>query len=172
MTSLFPHPPYAEDQPLSHEILYLHVIRAGAMMGSVFPLITAPSSLLVSRYRHATAFNASTLIPRLLTHSARGLVIGSIFGVVATFARMRGREEIEWKDRSWRLIENKGQVEQDWWTLEGAVVGVITGVLAARRGKMPVGIGKAVLSGAGLGMASGFLGSVVWRQGVKGGKFE
>lgn len=30
---------------------------------------------------------------------------------VAVPARMWGREEIEWQDRSWRLLENKGQVE-------------------------------------------------------------
>ncbi|KAF2190655.1 hypothetical protein K469DRAFT_657146 [Zopfia rhizophila CBS 207.26] len=172
MSSLFPHPAYAEDQTLSHEILYFHVIRAGAATGSLIALATAPSSLLVSRYRQKTPFTRATLLPRLLTHSARGIVLGAIFGGLATWGRMRGKEEIEWQDRAWRLLENKWQVESDWWHLDGAVVGVAAGLVAARRGKIPSGLGKAALGSAGLGMSSGVIGQMGWRFGVKGGKFD
>lgn len=156
MTSLFPHPPYAEDQLYAHEILYLHVVRAAAMAGSFIPLFTAPASLLVSRYRHSNPISTANLLPRLLTHSARGLVLGSVFGVVATWGRMLGRTEIEWQDRAWRLLENKGEVDTDWQASGGAAAGAVAGLLAARRGKIPVGMGTtAILGGAGIGMNVG-----------------
>lgn len=87
---------------------------------------------------------------------------------------MQGREEIEWQDRSWRLLESKGQVECDWWILDGAVVGAVAGVLAARKGRIPVGtgMGKAALGGTGIGVSSGVLGYMGWRYGIRGGKFE
>lgn len=74
-----------------------------------------------------------------------------------TWGRMSGKEEIEWQDRAWRIQENKGEVDTDWWVLGGGSVGAVGGgLLAARRGQIPVGVGKAVLGGAGLGMATGF----------------
>jgi hypothetical protein len=33
---------------------------------------------------------------------------------VGLVGRMWGREDIEWKDRSWRLMENKGQLETEY----------------------------------------------------------
>ena len=157
MTSLFPHPLYAEDQPLAHSILYLHALRAATMTGSFIPLFTAPTSLLISRYRHNTPFSSTNFLPRLLTHSARGLLLGSVFGVVATWGRMRGRTEIEWQDRSWRLLENRGQMDTDWWAAGGATAGAVVAIAAARRGKIPVGMGTgmAALGGAGVGMNVG-----------------
>lgn len=38
-----------------------------------------------------------------------GWLSGSAVGAMATWGRMRGREEIEWKDRAWRLQRNMGQ---------------------------------------------------------------
>ncbi|KAF2257114.1 hypothetical protein BU26DRAFT_36317 [Trematosphaeria pertusa] len=157
MTSLFPHAAYEEDQPHAHSILYLHTIRSGAMMGSFLSLITAPVSLLVSRYRHGTAFTLKTFLPRLLTHSGRGLVIGALFGALATAGRMWGREEIEWQDRAWRLQENKPQAGTDFWSLDNAALGAVAAVLVVRRGIIPggMGLGSVALGGAGLGMATG-----------------
>ncbi|ORY11626.1 hypothetical protein BCR34DRAFT_450070, partial [Clohesyomyces aquaticus] len=150
MSWLFPHPPYAEDQPLSHQILYFHTIRSGAMMGAIIAQITAPSMAVVERYRHNTQITRSTLGPRLFTHSARGIFIGSIFAAVATWGRMRAKEEIEWQDRAWRVIENTGQVDMDRWTLVGAALGSSAGLWGARQGKT-MSMGKAALGGAGVG---------------------
>jgi len=156
MTSLFKHASYAEDQPNSHAILYLHVIRAAAMAGSFGSLLTAPLSLLVSRYRYATPFTVSSSLSRLLIHSGRGLVIGAILGVVATTGRMVGKEEIEWQDRAWRLQENKGEEDTDIVAFNAAVTGSIIGGFSARRGQLSgLSIRGGVLGGAGLGMASG-----------------
>lgn len=38
-------------------------------------------------------------------------MVGVGLGIAATMGRMWGREEIEWQERSWRLLANKGQVE-------------------------------------------------------------
>lgn len=72
-----------------------------------------------------------------------------------TWGRMRGREEIEWQDRSWRILENKGEVHTDWMSLGGASAGAVVGLAAARRGRIPGTVSNAALGGAGVGMASG-----------------
>ena len=75
---------------------------------------------------------------------------------------MYGREDIEWQDRAWRLLENKGQVEADNWILSGAAIGAVTVGVAGRSGKLPAELnGKivsAVLGGAGLGLSAGTVG--------------
>lgn len=80
---------------------------------------------------------------------------------------MRGKEPIEWQDRSWRLLYNKGQVECDDWTYAGMVTG---GATAALKGSH---LGwRGVAGGVGAGSVVGMLGYMGWRYGVKGGKFE
>jgi len=81
--------------------------------------------------------------------------------------RMRGREEIEWQDRSWRLLENKGQVECDDWTYGGMALGAIASVTKRGASGWKGAIGK---FGAG-GVLGMFL-YVGWRHGIKGGKWE
>jgi hypothetical protein len=68
---------------------------------------------------------------------------------------MRGREEIEWKDRSWRLLENKGEMSTDWVSMGAVVPGALVGALAARRGAVPVSVLNGTLGGAGIGMGLG-----------------
>ncbi len=81
---------------------------------------------------------------------------------------MWGKEEIEWKDRAWRLLENRGQVEVDTWGAAGMTVG--GAALAATRGVR--GKGWKMASGSlGMGGTAGLLGYMVWRHGVNGGKW-
>jgi hypothetical protein len=68
---------------------------------------------------------------------------------------MRGRKEIEWKDRSWRILENNGEVKTDWVVLGAASGGAIAALVAARSGKINMAVGRAVLGGTGAGMAAG-----------------
>ncbi|KAF2447321.1 hypothetical protein P171DRAFT_409910 [Karstenula rhodostoma CBS 690.94] len=159
MTSLFPHAPYAEDQPSAHAILHLHVARASAMTTTTLAFLTAPASLLLSRYRHATPLTFPAYSARLLTHASRGLVIGIVLGTAATFGQMYGREEIEWQDRAWRLQENGGEERTDVVSFGGAAVGAALGVWNARRGRagMGMGMGRSVVGGAGLGSTSGMV---------------
>jgi len=55
------------------------------------------------------------LLTGVFAQIATGLMAFAVPG------RMFGREEIEWKDRSWRLMENKGQLEvcHTHWQLNG-----------------------------------------------------
>lgn len=85
---------------------------------------------------------------------------------VGLVSRMWGREEIEWKDRSWRLMENKGQLETDDWTYGGMVAGLAATALLKR----PVGL-VAILGSVGTGSVVGMLGYMGWRHGMHGGKF-
>lgn len=156
MTSLFPHPQYAEDQPNAHAVLYLHVIRASAMTFSFLSLPLTGASLLTSRLRKQPV-TSTTILSRTLINSGRGLILGIIAGAAMTWGRMRGREEIEWQDRSWRLLENKGEVDTDWETIGATGIGVLAGVAAARKALVPVRVGQAALGGAGLGLGSGVL---------------
>lgn len=156
MTSLFPHPQYAEDQPNARAILYLHVMRASAMTFSFLSVPYTGLSVLATRLR-AQQPPSTTILTRTLLNSGRGLVFGIVAGAAMTWGRMRGREEVEWQDRSWRLLENKGEVDTDWETAGAAGVGALAGVVAARRGVVPVGVARAALGGAGLGLGSGVL---------------
>ncbi|KAF2803527.1 uncharacterized protein BDZ99DRAFT_426928, partial [Mytilinidion resinicola] len=120
MTSLFPHPAYAEEQPYARTVLYLHVIRAATQAAPLVATFTATASSLYYRPRSLAAF-----VPRLITHSAHAVPLGIVFAGLATTGRMYGREEIEWQDRAWRLLENKGQEGADWWAIGGGVSGAV-----------------------------------------------
>lgn len=159
------HPDYAEDQPHAHSILTFHVIRAGAAAGSIISAASASVSTLYFGPR-----NLSTLWTRLILHSSRGIVFGALFGALAVTGRMWGREEIEWKDRSWRLLENQGQMETDNWLLAGAGIGAVA-ALARRPVALQNKVTTAVLGSAGLGMTAGTIGYLGYRYGLKAGKF-
>jgi hypothetical protein len=79
---------------------------------------------------------------------------------------MMGREEIEWKDRSWRLLENRGQMAVDDWSGVGTLAGL--GTLALRQPRTTAGLGwTEVLGRAGLGSLAGVLGYMIWTSTTK-----
>lgn len=80
---------------------------------------------------------------------------------------MRGKEEIEWSDRSWRLLENKGQLECDDWTYAGMAAGAVATVGTGSSAGWKAAAGK-----VGAGGVLGMVGYMAWRYGVKGGKWE
>lgn len=73
---------------------------------------------------------------------------------------MYGREEIEWKDRSWRLLGNRGQNECDVFMGSGMVLGLLASVKRGTEWRVRVG------------SAVGVLGYLGWRYGVKGGVWD
>ncbi len=181
MSRFFPHPPYAEDQPYAYTILTTHVLHRGIQAGA---LLGATAGLSYSTYRYfrpaATATAATTTassaaaMPQkfralILPTTLRSTGIGATFGLsliaIGLEARMWGREEIEWQDRAWRLLENEGQVSVDDWSLGGMAVGVVgLALLAARRGAVAIKRRPmAVVGAAGLGSLAGTVGSVEWR---------
>lgn len=82
---------------------------------------------------------------------------------------MRGREHVEWQDRAWRLLANRGQVAVDAWTVGGMLLGGGYGAVLART--RPLGA-TGVLGASGLGGALGVAGYCVWRCGMGGGKWD
>lgn len=82
--------------------------------------------------------------------------------------RMMGREEIEWADRSWRLLENRGQVECDDWTYALMAAGLLSSLSGSSSS-----LGwKGVAGRTGAGSVAGMLGYMGWRYGVRGGKYQ
>ncbi|KAG4035418.1 hypothetical protein MFRU_001g01870 [Monilinia fructicola] len=171
MSHLWPHPPYAEDQPYPHLILWTHILtRAPPTSAFLTPLLKTSTHTLQKLHLlppPKAPLPIPTPTPHVLLLRATGANTLTISGilVLATIARMYGREEIEWKDRSWRLLENRGQRECDAWMYVGMAAGGLMGL--RRNWEWRVRVGS-----LGLGSAVGVLGYLGWRYGVKGGKWE
>ncbi|KAK1655258.1 heterokaryon incompatibility protein-domain-containing protein [Colletotrichum phormii] len=144
MSRYFPHTAYAEDQPLAGTILTVHVLTRGYTTGTVVGLGIAAASGVASRIRGttpvpaaaapfptsatttstATAALRSSGLHTFLRKSGTASAISIGFTGVTMLARMYGREDIEWRDRAWRLMESRSQLEVDDWTYSGAAAGV------------------------------------------------
>jgi len=171
MSRLFPHTAYAEDQPLSHLILTTHVLTrgltAGTMLGTL--VATARHSIPALRPRAASAAALARPLPaKVLLGASAGSVAGVGLLAVALAARMRGREDVEWRDRAWRLLENEGQLETDDWTYAG--MGLAAGTALAT-GKVRAMGWRALVGAMGLGSVGGMVGYMAWRYGLNGGRF-
>ncbi|KAF5505841.1 hypothetical protein CGCS363_v005339 [Colletotrichum siamense] len=187
MSRYFPHTAYAEDQPLSHTILGVHVLTRGYTTGAIVGLGAVSAGSLYSRLRGATkpvptiasspavaAAASATMqkgLPRLLRKTGTASAVGLGLMGLALAGRMQGREDIEWRDRAWRLLENPGQLETDDSTYGGAAAGVVA--LGAWRLAGAKGVGglRAAAGAAGLGSVAGTVGYMVWRYGMHAGKF-
>jgi len=181
MSRLFPHPPYAEDQTLSKTILTTHVLTRGFQTGSIIGAALGPPIYLVRRsnlvsqkypklsipQKPFTSLAPKSLAMVTIRSAGIGSVVGTVLLSVGLISLMRGKKEIEWKDRSWRLLENKFQVEVDDFTYFGAAVGAISAVpyrsVLGWKGSLGV---------VALGSVGGLFGYGGWRYGVKGGSFE
>ncbi|KAF4977935.1 hypothetical protein FZEAL_5606, partial [Fusarium zealandicum] len=126
MSRFLPHAPYAEDQPLSRTILTGHVIVRTITLNAIIAAGITATRQLIPAFRPKTP-NVPSFTPRLLRSASTGTALALGIGTLMTVGRMWGREEIEWQDRSWRLLENQGQVETDDWTAVGAGVGAAMG---------------------------------------------
>ena len=166
MSHLWPHPRYAGDQPYAHAILTTHVLFRGFETGAfIGPIIGTARHFLLHR---RTPFPSTTppFIITLLRSTGIGAVITMGVVTVGLVARMWGREEIEWKDRSWRLLEDKGQMELDRWSVAGMGAGAV--IMAASGHTKEVGL-RGQVGSCGVGATVGVLSYMVWRYGVKGG---
>lgn len=186
-SGLWPHTPYAEDQPLAHLILTTHVLHRGFQVGALGGLLTGSVRLAINlrRSNPGPAIPSATKgaarvpppSPRAGLLIARSTGIGGMIGIGLLSAilpyKMRGAELIQWQDRSWRLLENKGQVEVDRWSVAGGLMGIGAVVLAWRRGRA-LSSGKwngwTLLGGVGEGSLAGVLGYIGWRYGLMRGE--
>lgn len=132
----WPHPAYAEDQPYAKSLLYVHVFHRGFEVGAgigllisgwkltnsiipLKPLAPPPSPSAMARIVNPAA------IDRIVYPAVgKASLIGGGVTMALLTVRMWGLEDIEWKDRSWRLLENKGQVMHDKYCDWGAGLGV------------------------------------------------
>ena len=167
MSRFFPHSEYAEDQPLARTLLTTHVMYRGFQSGATIGIaIGAVQSVFQLR----KGLTRQAVLGSGLRSIGIGAVIGTGLMVPGLVMRMWGREEIEWKDRSWRLLENEGQKEVDDWSLLGTVAGAVavarrTIVRETARSKF-----LRLSGGAGVGSMVGVMGYMVWRYGVMRGE--
>ena len=160
-SAYFPHTAFAEDQPFSHLILTTHVLSRGFQTGASF-------GPLFGTIRHVYARRSRPPLLAIVRSAGVGGAYGVAFMAVGLGVRMWGRQKIEWQDRSWRLMENKGQIEVDTFSAEGAIAGA--GLAAWTYGRHAGW--RMLLGGAGAGGLLGVVGYMGWRYGVKGGKWE
>ena len=168
MSRLWPHASYAEEQPLSHLILYTHSLTRGLTLGSILGGFVGTS---IFTLRHVNILKErippSNFVSTTLRSTGVGAAIGTGLMLVAVPGRMWGRDEIEWHDRSWRLLENKGQVECDDWTYPSMLAGAMAFAFS------PTGkaLGwKGFVGGVGMGSVVGMVGYMGWQYGLNGGK--
>lgn len=168
MSRFFPHTAYAEDQPLPHTILTTHVLYRGFQSGCAVGVL-AGISRAVTAHGFRGAISAPTNLQTIVRSAGYGSAVGTILLATALPLRMYGRERIEWQDRSWRLLENRGQLAADDWSTVGMLAGL--GTFAVQK-PATVSVGwKGVLGRAGLGSLGGVLGYLVWTS-VKQSKEE
>ncbi|KAL8720020.1 MAG: hypothetical protein Q9225_003065 [Loekoesia sp. 1 TL-2023] len=165
LPQLFPQPAYAEDQPSAYTILTIHCLHRGFTTGAILGLV-APfaRSAFTAILRRPASVNSLPWTARLLSSAAVGSLGGTAFLAVGMTARMWGREEIEWQDRSWRILSNTGQNREDDWSFGGLVLGAVgMGVAARRPGGFAMGIPiwRAVVGGAAAGSVLGTVGHVL-----------
>lgn len=159
MSRFYPHAAYAEVQPFSKTILTVHVLSRGFQTGALIGLFAGSA-----RYAFSSTYRTlpSPLSTKLLRSAGFGGAVGFAVLSVGLAARMYGKESIEWSDRSWRLLENEGQVQVDDWSLGGAIAGVAGTAVAGMRGWRPI------VGGAGVGSLAGVTGYMIWKYGVQG----
>ncbi|KAL8940485.1 MAG: hypothetical protein Q9211_002246 [Gyalolechia sp. 1 TL-2023] len=165
LPQLFPHPPYAEDQPSAHTILAIHCLHRGFTAGALFGLISPfAQSAYATILRRPALVNRFPLVARSLSSAAVGGLGGTVFLAIGMAARMWGRDEVEWQDRSWRILANKGQNREDGWSLGGMILGAVgMGLMTTGPGGIVAGLStwRAIVGGAAAGSVLGTVGHVL-----------
>jgi hypothetical protein len=118
------------DIDLSHVILYGHGLLKGIQTGSILGVLSG--SLLFLKRSKLPLFS-------YVKRYARGgqIVCGSLVPLSIYF-KMKDKENIEWQDRAWRLVNNNNQNGVD----NACIVGALLG--SALVGSAGVGISLAV----------------------------
>ncbi|KAM3545563.1 hypothetical protein ARSEF1564_001557 [Beauveria bassiana] len=187
MSRYFPHTAYAEDQPLARTILTTHVATRAVTLGTLLGVAATSARTVIPALRpkveQQQQQQQQPFAARLLRSCAGSILATLGVAGVGLVVRMWGRDDIEWRDRSWRLLESKGQLETDDWTYGGMGAAAATSALvmvkaraAGARKKTPppavLVLGwRGLVGAAGLGSVGGMMGYLGWRYGVNGGKF-
>ncbi|KAM3491066.1 hypothetical protein MY3957_005632 [Beauveria namnaoensis] len=194
MSRYFPHTAYAEDQPLARTILTTHVATRAVTLGTLLGVAATSARTVIPALRRPKVQQQQQqpFAARLLRSCAGSILATLGVAGVGLVVRMWGRDDIEWRDRSWRLLESKGQLETDDWTYGGMGAAAATSALVMVKAKAKTGAGEGAGAGArkktpppavlvlgwrglvgaaGLGSVGGMMGYLGWRYGVNGGKF-
>ena len=158
-----------ESQAYTRLILATHVLYRGFQSGALLgPPIALVRTILSARKLEtfSVAFR-SAIGPNILRSTGSAGLVGVGLLTVGLEARMWGRSELEWKERGWRLLRNKGQNEWDVWSVSG-MVGGLGALGAVNQGFAGLGW-RAVLGGMGLGGWGGILGYMGWTY-ARGGR--
>ena len=123
---------YTEDQPNAYEILYVHCAIKGLQFGAI------AGTIMGSLYALKTK-NIATIT----SFANRGSLIMAPISTGMCFIKMRNEDEMGWKDRSWRLQRNKGQILVDNISLGPGLV-----TLLISRQWAGIGLAEGVLAGA------------------------
>lgn len=175
----WPHPTHAEDQPYAKSLLYVHVFHRGFEAGGLIGSFYGGYKLYKYRQQQLKQTSQTAATTTFVKNAgmrnifyptmARSSLIGAGATMLLLTGRMWGAEEVEWQDRSWRLLENEGQVMHDLYADVAAGVAAASGVVAANasRGLLPsVSVSvmaREVVGRAGLGAVVGFVGCEVVR---------
>ncbi|KAJ5199941.1 hypothetical protein N7491_009261 [Penicillium cf. griseofulvum] len=146
MSHFYPRAEYAEDQPMARTILTTHVLSRGYQLGSATGLLYGGTRALFKRIPFT--------IPVMLRCAGLGGPIGAGTVGIGLMAQMWGRDDIEWKDRSWRLLNNHGQVTIDNWSETAAVLGAVAVAVSQSSGAR-LGGWRGLVGGAGMGSLIG-----------------
>jgi hypothetical protein len=159
MSRFFPHSAYAEDQPLSRTLLSAHILSRAFQTGAVGGLTYTLGARLFGRY------------PAILTRTAKSALWTTAIFIPGIPLYMWGKTDIEWKDRSWRLLENQGQMEVDDWSSAGFVGGLAVAGWRELGRQATKGRLLRLTGGAAVGDLVGVAGYMVYRYGMHGGKW-
>ena len=166
MSRFFPHTDYAEDQPMPYTILTTHVLYRGFQTGAV---VGHSFKLARSLFSKSTIMSKETILASTLRSTGVGALTGTVLMVPGLYMRIRGRDEIEWKDRSWRLLENKSQMAVDDFSVVGTAVGTLAGARQVMANQTFQSKVYKVAGGAGIGSILGVVVYMGWWYGLKGG---
>ncbi|KAJ3094660.1 hypothetical protein HDU97_007726 [Phlyctochytrium planicorne] len=139
----------AESLPNSRLILHTHVTSRTLLATTAFASIFSLTRTITSR--------KWPLITGLIRSNATATLIAIPLGIAMTEFKMQGKEEIEWQDRSYRLLNNAGQNELDVLGWGGFGAGLVGGLLMRKGVMRTVGM-------AGLGGVFGLVGFGVKRN--------
>ncbi len=161
MSRFFPHPQYAEDQPYARTILTAHVLSRGFQTGAVIGLGIGGIRSLFLRKPWIT----------LVAQTGYGAIAGTALMIPGLPMYMYGKTEIEWKDRSWRLLAHPGQKEVDDFSSAGLIGGALVGLRSSTvRQAGRLGFVR-LMGAAAVGDLAGIAGYMIYRYGVHGGKW-
>lgn len=164
MSRYFPHSGYAEDQHLAKTILTTHIVTRSITTGTIIGMGVVGIRQIIKPTTNKALWD------KFLIGSSRGILAVSSLAALGLVARMWGRDKIEWQDRSWRLMENEGQLETDDWTYAGMAAAACFAIFRGKTG--PARLGWQGINGAlGIGSLGGLIGYLGWRYAINGGNF-